>query len=170
MFGRILCCSFKPISWGVEPKHNPPYTFRGDDRKYRVNGDVADDSKLAVAIRNELESADLLVAWNGILFDYKFLNARLFRVGERPREARWTFDPMWTVRSNIRCSSKLDNVAQFLDLTEQKTGISWPDWLRGAAFDKKAMDVIVEHCEADVKVLEQAYWRLLPYQKALKRR
>src|SRR3990167_10422035 len=57
MFGRILCSSFKPLG-------GEPYTFRGDRRPHR-NGDIADDSNLAIAIRDELEKYDILVTWNG---------------------------------------------------------------------------------------------------------
>lgn len=169
MVGRILCCSFKPIVWGAGPNDNPPYTFRGDAKEYRSRGDVADDSKLVIAIRDELESADLIVAHNGKLFDSKFLNGRLFKAGARPRATRFFFDTMWTVRTHMRISSKLANVQTFAGLSEEKTPISWDNWQRGAAFDRKAMDEIVHHCEQDVAVLEQAYWRLLPYQRTLAR-
>lgn len=167
MVGRILCCSFKPI---IPDADAPAYTFRGDDRKYRVKGDVADDSQLVVAIRDELESYDMLVAHNGLLFDSKFLNARLFKAGHRPRDARYFFDTMWCVRTHMRISSKLDNIQKFLGLPEAKTPISWDNWMRGAAFDGKAMDEIVVHCEQDVKVLEQTYWKLVPMMKTLQRR
>lgn len=30
------------------------------------------------------------------------------------------------------------------------------------------MDVVVDHCEQDVRVLEEAYLRLIPYLKELK--
>src|SRR3990172_12421667 len=60
MVGRILCSSFKPL--GEEP-----YTFRGDRKPYR-NGDIADDSKLAIAIRDDLEKYDILVGHNSKLF------------------------------------------------------------------------------------------------------
>lgn len=169
MIGRILCCSFKPIVWGADKEEYPPYTFRGDDKKYRVNGDVADDSKLAIAIRDELEDADMLIAHNGKLFDSKFLNARLFKAAVRPRQPRFFLDTMWTVRTHLRMSSKLANIQQFAGLEDEKTPISWDSWQRGAAFDTKAMDEIVKHCEQDVLVLEQAYWRLLPYQRTLQR-
>lgn len=170
MVGRILCASFKPIVWMADPTDHPPYTFRGDDKKYRVNGDVADDSRLVTAIRNELETVDMLVAHNGLLFDSKFLNGRLFKAGERPRETRFFMDSMWVVRTHMRISSKLDNIQKFLNLSEEKTPISWDNWARGAAFDSKAMSEIVHHCEQDVAVLEQAYWRLLPHMRTLQRR
>lgn len=166
MAGRILCCSFKPI---LPDRSGEVYTFRGDDKKYRNKKDMADDSQLAVAIRNELEQYDLLVGHNSKLFDRKFLNARLLHAGERPAPSQWHIDTMWIIRSHIRASSKLALAQNFMGLPEEKTPITWDDWMRGMAFDRAAMDNIVQHCEQDVKVLEQAYWRLLPYVRTISR-
>lgn len=167
MVGRILCCSFQPIIWGDEGI--PCYTFRGDDKAYRNPKDVADDSKLAIAIRDELESVDMLLGHNSKLFDRKFLNARLIKAGERPLRSMWHIDTMWVVRTHLAMSSKLDNVQKFLGLPDSKSAISWDNWQRGAAFDRTAMNDIVNHCEKDVKVLAQAYWRLLPYIRDIRR-
>jgi uncharacterized protein YprB with RNaseH-like and TPR domain len=155
MIGRILCSSFKPL--GEEP-----YTFRGDRKPYR-NGDIADDSALAIAIRDELEKYDVLVGHNSKLFDAKFLAARLFRVGERPRRKQLHVDTMWLIRSNLRMSSKLDNIQKFIGLPEEKSPIAWDDWARAGAWNRQAMDYVVEHCEQDVRVLEGVYVKLLPY-------
>lgn len=167
MVGRVLCCGFKEI---VHPdvKKLKPYVFRGDDEPY-FSKDIADDGKLVAAIRDELEKYDVLVAHNGKLFDRKFLNARLLHAGERPLQSMFFIDPMWTVRTHMRTSSKLDNVQQFLGLDDEKTRISWDDWQRAMSGDRKAMDVIVKHVTQDVKVLEEAYWRLLPLMRTISR-
>ena len=167
MVGRVLCCGFKEI---VHPdvKKLKPYVFRGDDPKF-YSKDIADDGKLVAAIRDELEKYDMLVAHNGKLFDRKFLNARLLKAGERPLKSMFFADPMWVVRSHLRTSSKLDNIQQFLGLEEAKTRITWDDWTRAISGDAKAMDVIVKHVVQDVKVLEEAYWRLLPLMRTLSR-
>lgn len=160
MIGRILCCSFKPLGGDV-------YTFRGDQRPYRAT-DVVDDSKLAVAIRDELEKYDIIVGHNSKLFDSKFLEARLFKAGERPRQKTYHVDTMWTVRSNLRISSKLQYVQEFVDLEDKKTPITWDNWARAGAWIKTAMDEVVHHCEQDVRVLEPVYERLRPYVRDLK--
>lgn len=161
MIGRILCCSFKPL--GKEP-----YTFRADRKPYRTN-DIIDDSILAEAIRDELESYDIVVGHNSKLFDLKFLATRLFKAGLRPREPQYQVDTMWVVRSHLRTSSKLENVQKFMGLPEQKTPITWDNWSRAGAFVKSAMDEVVIHCEQDVKVLEGVYIGLSPYIKELKK-
>lgn len=168
MVGRIICSGFKPV---IPPEYGTtkPYIFRLDDKKFYLK-DAADDSKLAVAIRDELEKYDVVIAHNGILFDRKFLNARLLKAAERPLKPIFFVDTMWIVRTHMRTSSKLDNLQQYLGLPDEKTKITWDDWQRGVARDNKALDIIAKHCIQDVKVLEQAYWRLLPAMRTLGRK
>jgi hypothetical protein len=64
--------------------------------------------------------------------------------------------------SNRIGSRKLKNVQQFLKLPDEKTEIEWDDWKRAALGDRKAMRTVVQHCEFDVVVLQEAYWKLLP--------
>lgn len=155
MIGRVLCCSFKPIG-------KKPYTFRADDPKHKGRR-ASDDSKLVIAVRDELEKYDIIVGHNSKLFDAKFLAGRLLKAGARPREKRFHVDSMWCIRSHMRISSKLDNVQQFLGLEDKKSPITWDSWADAAAGDKAAMDEVVYHCEQDVKVLELAYKKLIPY-------
>ena len=160
LMGRVLCCSFLPIHEGRPMR---PYTFRADRAPWRSK-DPIDDSKLCIAIRNELEKYHLIVSWNGKLFDAPFLNARLLKVGERPLRPQLHLDAMYYAGgcSNRIGSKKLDNVQRFLGLAEAKTPITWTEWQRAALGDKTAFGHVVKHCEQDVKVLAQAYWALLP--------
>lgn len=160
LMGRILCCSFQPI---IEGRHVKPYTFRADRAPWRTR-DPIDDSRLALAIRDELEKYHMIVSWNGKMFDAPFINARLLRVGERPIRPQLHLDCMWFAGgcSNRIGSRKLENVQRFLGLAASKTPITWPEWQRAALGDKTAFERVVHHCEMDVKVLAQAYWRLLP--------
>ena len=164
-FGRILCCSFKVAS---PDQANKPFTLRGDARPYRTR-DIADDGKLAVAIRDVLEDYDVIVGHNSKLFDRKFLNARLLKHGHAIKRSQFHVDTMWIVRTHFRMSSKLLNVQKMLDLPDEKTDITWDNWARAGAWDKAGMDEVVSHCEQDVRVLEQAYWKLLPAMRTLSR-
>lgn len=159
MIGRILCCSFKPFGKKV-------YTLRADE--IAPDSDPTDDAGLVHKIRDELESYDIIVGHNSKLFDAKFLGGRLFKAGLRPREKRFHVDSMWTVRANLRISSKLVNVQEFAGLEDKKTPITWDDWARAGAFYGKGMDQVVSHCEADVRVLEGVYRRIIPFIGELK--
>jgi uncharacterized protein YprB with RNaseH-like and TPR domain len=162
LMGRMFCCSFCPIVPGQPHK---PYTFRLDDPKYRGHG-LTDDSKLALAVARELEQYNMIVGWNSKLFDLPFLNARLTKSKQQAALCRPQFhlDLMYYAGGcSLRIGSKkLDNVQRFLRLSTAKTPIEWDDWSAVASGDKASMNRVVQHCEADVKVLAEAYWRLLP--------
>jgi uncharacterized protein YprB with RNaseH-like and TPR domain len=163
LMGRILCCSFVNLD-------GEPWTFRQDNSKY-TGDSLTDDSNLVLAIREELERYDLIVAHNGRLFDIPMLNARLAKAGLGPLKTHFMLDTRWYLNSaSMRIgSAKLENAAKFFELGEQKTTISWDAWQRAAALETDAMDSVVEHCEADVKVLRELYPIVLPYVATLHR-
>jgi len=72
-------------------------------------------------------------------------------------------DPYWTVKSNLRLSSKsLQNTAYFLKLDREKTPVERRIWRRAGVGHMPSLKYIVDHCEADVLVLEELYMRLRP--------
>lgn len=168
MIGHVLCCSFIEINTCGNCEDRV-WTLRLDEKPYRNKKDPTDDSKLVEAIRDTLEQYDIIYGWNSKLYDEKFLKARLAKHGLRALRARWSLDGMWIVRTHLRTSSKLDNVQKFLNLPEQKTPISWDDWARASAGQKDGMNQVVTHCEADVRVLRDTYWRILPMVKQIVR-
>lgn len=153
--GRIICCSFKPLGGEVK-------TFHALERRFKER-DVYDDSKLAVAIRDELESYDIIVGWNSKQFDTKYVNSRLFRMGHRIKPAQYHVDGMWSWRSKFNAWSGLDNAQKFAlpDAETTKTSIAWEQWMRVIGWDRElrdaAMAEITDHCERDVTVLEDVY-------------
>jgi uncharacterized protein YprB with RNaseH-like and TPR domain len=160
-WGRILCASFVEISEDSEP-----YTFRGDKRPWK-GSELIDDSKLVVAIRDELEAADMIVGWNSILHDQPLLNARLALAGERPlllgeKHGTRHLDAMYYAggQSMKIGGRKLDTVAKFFKSPNQKTPLDGLTWQRAATGDKGAMDSVVEHCEFDVLVLRDLWPQL----------
>jgi len=165
LMGRVLCCSFLPYSPDPDDQW-APYTFRGDARQYKGRSAI-DDSKLVDAIRNELEKYNMIVGWNSKLFDVPFVNARLMRARKRPFSAQLHLDLMWYAGgSSTRVGSrKLVNVQKYLGVDAVKTDISWDDWQLAGMGDTEAFNNVVEHCEADVRVLADVYPYLIPYVK-----
>lgn len=165
MMGLLLCGSFQPI---VPPEYDTldAYTLF-DAEKYTKNANP--DGDLAVALRDEIEKYDMIVTWNGKMFDIPFLNARLLKHHERPVRVKFHFDAMYQAgySANRIGSKKLVNVQKFLDCTEAKTEIDWDVWKLAIMGDDEALAQVIEHCEQDVKVLAEVYWRLLPYLKNL---
>lgn len=173
--GHLLTCSFlEIIPGGFSRNHHgtppAPYTYRIDKKPW-TGKNLLDDARLAVAIRDELERFDLIVAHNQRQFDIPYLNARLAKVGERPLQTHFVLDTLYFVGGGaMRIGSrKLDNVAKYFKLPEQKTAIEWEDWQLAATGDKKAMGEVVRHNVADVLVLRDLYPIVLPYVKNLHR-
>lgn len=175
-WGRILCCSYADMTGEV-------YTHRGDSKPrrgrephhtYYPGQETVDDSALVVAIRDELESADIIVGWNSILHDIPLLNARLQVAGERPYCGKtWPrgshLDLMYyATASALKVGGKsLKRISEFFGLENQKTPLLGTDWQRAAVGERDAMDVVVEHCEADVLVLRETFPILAQHVKKL---
>lgn len=158
-WGRIMCASFLDLGGHA-------YTLREDDYP-RAN--AVDDSELVVAIRDELESADIIVGWNSILHDQPLLNARLALAGERAlrvgeKHGVWHLDLMWYAggQSMKIGGRKLDTVAKFFSCENQKTALDGNTWQLAGAGDKDALDLVAEHCEYDVLVLRDLWPHLAP--------
>jgi uncharacterized protein YprB with RNaseH-like and TPR domain len=156
-FGRLLCCSFGTL-YGSDV-----LTIRGDDWRFKGKKKT-DDSKMAAKIKELLESAWMWASWNGKIHDISYLNGRLMLAGLRPVEKRMHLDLMYYARKpHISLhSARLDAVAKAFKLQEQKTEIDYEVWLRATMLESDAMDVVVEHCEADIKTTRAAFFRLSP--------
>ncbi len=163
-WGRILCASFATLEGDA-------YTYRADQKPHRGRTKI-DDGKLCAAVRDELERADIIVGWNSILHDVPLLNARLAKAGLRPcrlgeKHGVRHLDLMWYAsgQSMKIGGRKLDTVAKFFGCQNQKTPLDGDAWQLAGVGDKAAMDLVVEHCEADVLVLRDVFPHLAPHVK-----
>jgi uncharacterized protein YprB with RNaseH-like and TPR domain len=164
IMGRLLCVSFAD-NWGNVT------TRRVTDFPQTS---AIDDSGLAEWARDEIEKYDILVGWFITGYDIGMINARLMRWGKRLIRSDVVFlDPIYKARGGrygVKIgSSKLDNVAKFLRLPQQKTVIDWDVWALAGAGDAAALDEVVEHCEADVLVTRLAFHHFKPMLKTLHR-
>lgn len=157
-WGRILCCSF------IDLDSDKVKTFRFDQKPWKGRNKI-DDSKLVVAIRDEIEKVGMLVGWNSIFYDIPMINARLALHGQRPVKVARHLDLMWySAGSSMRIGSrKLDNVSKYFKSKNQKTPLDASTWQLAAAGDRKAMDAVVTHCEFDVRVTKDVFPHLAPY-------
>lgn len=146
-------------------------TFRRDVAPWRGRK-VTDDRKLVLAIREDLEDADMIVGWNSILHDIPLINARLAAYGERPvkvgeRYGTAHLDLMWYASgSSMKIGGRrLENVAKFFASPHQKTPLLPGVWADASAGDKDSMDFIIEHNEYDALVTRDVWVHLAPYVK-----
>jgi uncharacterized protein YprB with RNaseH-like and TPR domain len=163
-WGRILCCSHCELG-------GKPWTVRGDEKPY-VGKNKVDDSKLVTAIRDEWEASDIVVTWNGILHDVPLVNARLAKANLDPvrigaRHGTIHLDLMfYSGGQSLKIGGRrLATVSKFFGTDNSKTPLDGETWQLAAAGEKDAMDLVVEHCEADVLVLRDLWPKLAPMVK-----
>lgn len=125
--------------------------------------DPTNDKQLVADFLKVYETADMTVAYNGILFDRPWLLAKCLEHSLPIPPSIPLQDPYFTVKSNLRISRKsLQNTAYFLRLSHEKTPVEGRIWKRAGAGHRPSIKYIVDHCKADVLVLEELYLYLRP--------
>ncbi len=162
-FGRILC--------GVTMFWSPNETRirRADEHDSWNTGRRASDKGLVEAILRDVEEADIVVAHNGTAFDIPFLRTRSIIHGLQPVHPKKILDPVWLARRVFRFHrNSLDAISNVLDLPDMKTRLLPRVWT-AAMFDgdQAALDEIVKHCIADVRVLARVARKMAPYIKQI---
>jgi uncharacterized protein YprB with RNaseH-like and TPR domain len=127
--------------------------------------DWTDDRELVRAYVDALNEYDILLSWNGILFDIPVLNARLAfwgaQDGKGPRRVNpnMHIDLMYyaTGRFNRLGRKSLQNVSEYFAVGSEKTPLRIRTW--NGAMQGKPEDYakIVEHCDRDVQVLRDVF-------------
>lgn len=152
----LLCCSSKPYL--VEET-----TTTRADQFPSWKECKTDERDVIAAVVEQLRPYDILIAHNGEWFDKGYLNAKCMQFGIEPI-LRWkkSIDPCQLSRRHMRVGrNSLAALIDFLEVPVKKTPIELRKWLKAAMnSDIECMDLIVEHCEYDIKTLEAVYDRL----------
>ena len=135
---------------------------------------VLDDRGLVVWLRDYLEeSFDILTAWNGLLFDLPYHNARLAYHGERLMNQKMYVDMMYAARGGRYSlkvgSAKLKNVAKFFRTPHQKPDLEWNTFRLAGFGDEEALALLIDRCEADVLVMRDIFLHLRPVVRTIHR-
>lgn len=126
--------------------------------------DAVSDKPLVVAAWDVLAKADMWVTWFGKGFDVKFLNTRVLDAGLKPLPPTPHVDLYFAAKCHLKLSSnRLASVQDFLRLPTSKTPLTKRVWRQGQAGHVPSIKYIIDHCEKDVLVLEEAYEKLRPY-------
>jgi DNA polymerase elongation subunit (family B) len=123
---------------------------------------VLDDGPAVKAYAELLSQFDILVSWNGKLFDVPRINARLAYHGLPLLYPRMHIDAMYLAKGsmfNIGRKS-LANAEAFFEAKNGKTPLSPRIWDKADHGDDEEFDTIVRHCEADVLVLREIFDKL----------
>lgn len=153
--GYLLCIGYK---WLGEKKVG---MIRPKDLvKFRE--DPTNDRAMCKEFLKLVEKADVVVGWNSKGFDWRFLQTRIlkWRLGCLPPVPHC--DLLLTSRSNTKMRRTLDNTGKFFGLKNQKIPLDMNVWMSAGRGNSKALEDIIDHCEADVLMTEEAYHIFAP--------
>ena len=162
--GVILCACIK------SSKRRGIITIRTDHTSAGwPKGKRGDDRETVRQIAEILADHDVLVAHNGSRFDMPFLRSRMLRWNMKRLPNMKMVDPCSIAYRHFKLrSNSLAAVADHIGVKERKTPLDMSIWadafLNGS---RRAMNKIVEHCVADIKVLEGVLEVVKPYVKLL---
>lgn len=142
-----------------------------DLRKYPGDGGWTDDRRLAVAIRDRLETFPIICGWYSKHFDVPVLNGRLAFHGERPLRAQMHIDlHAYSGGQFLRIGKRsLDSVSKFFSSPHSKTPLDPQTWDRADHGSEEDYDLICEHNVADVLVTRDVYAHLEPHIRLIHR-
>lgn len=155
-FGVVLCVGYK---WLDNPEVFCPAIFDYEEFKH----DPTAEQPLLRDILPIIEEADMLITYFGTGYDKKFLTAKFmeYGIGIWPNVPH--VDLYYAVKGNFAISRKsLQNVGYYLGLSNEKTPVEGKIWRRAQAGHRDSITYIVEHCKADVLILEEAYLKMRP--------
>jgi uncharacterized protein YprB with RNaseH-like and TPR domain len=147
----ILCASYESSK---EP--GKIRTIRQDRTNPRWRRGIrGDDKELVKQVCKLVRDHDIVVAHNGNRFDIPMLRTRALRWGLAPLKEVKLVDPCNIAFRKFKLrSNSLGRIADYVGISDKKTPLDMSVWadamLNGS---RTAMNLIVEHCEADIRVL-----------------
>ena len=150
-FSCILCAVVKPYG-------------RGKEQVFKIDLDKRDmleaEKDLLLEFLPVLTSFDGLAGYYSTRFDMPLIRTRcMFHGIPAPKKIKH-FDAYFTIRRTVNPTTRrMDRINEINRLTDEslpeKSKLGVKEWT-GATFrrDKESLDYIVEHCVADVRVLE----------------
>lgn len=162
--GVVLCASYESSK-----QPGKVHTLRQDELNPDWETKRGNDKELVKQTCALVKSHDVIVAHNGARFDLPFLRTRCLRWGLKPMKDIKIVDPLQIAWRKFKLrSNRLGAVADYLGIEDKKTPLDMSVWadamLNGS---KRAMNYIVEHCEADIKVLAGVLEVVKPFIKVL---
>lgn len=155
-FGFVLAIGYK---WLGDKKVTILEIGDFDAKTFR-----AKEKALVKAFAEIYNQADLTVTHNGQRFDIPYINAKMLehRLGILPPLPQ--VDTLQIARKHLRAVSRkrLDTLSYYLGTHDEKTPVEGRIWVEAAVGSKSARKYIIDHCRADVLVLEEVYLLLRP--------
>lgn len=150
--GVILCASYES---STDP--GKVRTIRQDDPEINPDWECkrSYDRELVKRVNALVREHDVIVAHNGNKFDIPFLRTRALRWRLAPVKDVKLVDPLRIAWNKFRLrSNSLGAISDYLGIEAKKTPLDLSVWASAMLDgDRRAMNKIVEHCEADIEVL-----------------
>lgn len=122
-----------------------------------------DDKKLVTKALKIYESADIVVGYNSHQFDRPYLFAKAIEHGLVIPSNVPSVDLYQVARSNLALSRKsLANVSDFAHTNSSKLYMDRAQWKLVKAWHRPTIDILVEHCRADVATTLDLYLKMRP--------
>lgn len=155
-FGTILCIGWKWLGG--------KRVYVADIHEHGNAAEPWDDSGLVEFFVNEVyDKADYTVAHYGQRFDLPMIVTKCVKYGIPVPAPKVLVDTWRISRDNLKLhNNRLDSIAKYFVTLDQKTGIMPDEWRRAMCGDRKALRYVVDHCRADILVLDEVFKRLRP--------
>ena len=131
----------------------------GNVQQFEKGLDITNDRSLVAKYALALEEYDILVSWNGKMFDIPVISGRLAYHGLRPLRRGMHIDAMYYASGNsMRIGRRsLQSVSEYFNSENRKSPLSVRTWDAAMAGSEEAYGLIKEHCDADVLVLREVF-------------
>lgn len=152
---KLLCFSYKWLGDTGKPKS-----------VNLIDGSVdpKNDSWITRELWHLLDEANLAIAHNGSRFDAKMANTFFIEHGMQPPAPYKMIDTLTAARQKFKFpSNKLDELGKFLKVGQKTETTNAQLWERCLKGDKKAYKLMAEYCNNDVALMEEIYWKLMPF-------
>lgn len=154
------------MSWAAKWLGDPPSKMMYMDQ--RRSKDMTDDKKIVDALRKLINEADVIIAHNGLKFDFIKINARMLEHGMKPPAPTKKIDTCYLARKHFgfthnsleALSDKLCKKYKKLKHKEFPGYELWDECLKG---NPKAWREMEKYNKHDVLALEELYQALAPW-------
>ena len=127
---------------------------------------VQDDRRIVKSLWKLFDEADILIAHNGHKFDIPMMNTKFLQHNILPPKPYQVIDTLKVAKRSFKFThNKLDYLGEFLGIGRKNT-TEFQLWLECMAGNKKSLKRMLDYNDQDVLLLEEVYYKLLPYTKS----
>lgn len=141
------------------------YTACVLDDKARFEKDHTDDYHVIKSLKDEIDQADAVIAYNGRRFDIKEINTGLDRHRLGPLHEFVLLDPIQIAKSKFRFKggNSLANLCNLFELPVQKGKVELEDWIGATEGNKESIKKVVEYNITDIPTMVMVWERIKPF-------